>query len=148
MLIYLMIMQRKFFGLIFTENCYLKCHFKGVDLFNNYTETQRKNLVLIFTENCYLKCHFKGVDLFNIYAETQRKIFDLIFTENCYLKCHYADFLCYCKLNNVIPHCLKVKSPKLHEARLQRIILQAGMKILNIAIRSLTRAILKVNSSE
>jgi len=64
-----MIMQRKLFGLIFTENCYLKCHFKGVDLLNDYAESQRKIFGLIFTENYYLKCHFKGCDLFNDYAE-------------------------------------------------------------------------------
>jgi small basic protein len=46
-------MQRKIFSLIFTENCYLKCHFKGVDLFNDYAEMQRNIFGLIFTENCY-----------------------------------------------------------------------------------------------
>jgi hypothetical protein len=62
-------MQRKSFGLIFTENCYLKCHFQCVDLFNDNAEMQRKIVGLIFTENCYLKFHFKGVNLFNDYAE-------------------------------------------------------------------------------
>ena len=43
----------------FTENCYLKYHFKGVDLFNDNAEMQWKIFGLIFTEICYLKCHFR-----------------------------------------------------------------------------------------